>query len=132
MQWTEDLAVGVEAIDSQHKELFRRINGLVDAIGQGKCKSVIDSVITFLEDYAVVHFSAEESSMVKNAYPEYDQHRKQHSLYLANLSDLKKELAEDGPSYVLSVTTNQVVVDWIISHILQTDMKFGEYLKKIS
>jgi len=130
MQWTEDLAVGIEAIDSQHQELFSRINRLVDAIRQGKCKSVIDSVITFLEDYAVSHFAAEESFMLKNAYPGYEQHRKQHALYLENLSELKKELQEEGPSYVLSVTTNQVVVDWIVAHIQQSDMKFGEYLKK--
>jgi len=130
MQWTEDLAVGIEAIDSRHRELFRRINRFVDAIRQGKCKSVIDSMITFLEDYAVSHFSAEESSMLKNAYPGYEQHRKQRVLYLENLSDLKKELQEAGPSYVLSVTTNQVVVDWIVAHIQQTDMEFGEYLKK--
>jgi hemerythrin len=32
MQWTEDLSVGVEAIDNQRRELFIRINSLADAI----------------------------------------------------------------------------------------------------
>ena len=44
MQWTEDLTVGVEAIDNQHKELFSRINSLADAIRQGKCTYIIQWV----------------------------------------------------------------------------------------
>jgi hemerythrin len=41
MQWTEDLSVGVETIDNQHKELFSRINSLADAIRLGKCTYII-------------------------------------------------------------------------------------------
>jgi len=77
MQWTEDLSVGVETIDNQHKELFSRINSLADAIRQGKCTYIIHGVVTFLEDYAASHFSAEEAFMQHHAYPEYQQHRQQ-------------------------------------------------------
>ena len=35
-----------------------------------------------------------------------------------------------GSSYDLSATTNQVVVDWIVAHIMKLDMKFGEHLKQ--
>jgi len=35
-----------------------------------------------------------------------------------------------GSSYDLSATTNQVVVDWIVDHIMKVDMKFAEYLKQ--
>jgi hemerythrin len=48
-------------------------------------------VIRFLEDYAVTHFSAEEAYMQKHACPEYDLHKKQHAMYLNNLSDLNKK-----------------------------------------
>jgi hemerythrin len=32
-------------------------------------------------------------------------------------------------SYELSVTVNQVVVDWIVDHIMKIDKKFGSFLK---
>jgi hemerythrin len=133
MEWTEDLSVGVEEIDSQHKELFRRIHNLVEAIKKGECKFVIDGVIKFLEEYAAHHFSEEEGIMVRNGYPEYLRHKTQHSLYLKSLADLKEQAAQpraQGSSYELSVTTNQVVVDWIVAHIARVDKKLGEFLRE--
>lgn len=132
MQWTEDLSVGVEEIDNQHKELFRRINSLVDAIKKAECKLVIDGVIKFLEEYAIIHFTEEEGYMVRHGYPEYPQHKAQHAIYLKALADVKEQAAQpriQGGSYELSVTTNQVVVDWIIAHIAKVDKKLGEFLR---
>ena len=135
MEWTEDLSVGVEEIDSQHKELFRRIHNLVEAIKKGECKFVIDGVIQFLEEYAAHHFSEEEGLMVRNGYPEYLGHKAQHALYLKSLADLKELAAQpraQGSSYELSVTTSQVVVDWIVAHIARVDKKLGEFLRERS
>jgi hemerythrin len=132
MEWTPDLAVGLEEIDSQHRELFRKINDLVVAIKEARCKETIDDTIRFLDEYARVHFEAEETFMRDHAYGEYRSHRAQHAIFLKALSDLKKEAARPrvkGSSYDLSVTTNQVVVDWIVRHILQTDRRLAEFLK---
>ena len=63
MEWTEKLAIGISSIDSQHKELFKHINNLVIAIKEQRFKSEIDNTIKFLDDYAKVHFSAEEKHM---------------------------------------------------------------------
>lgn len=135
MQWTEDLAVGVDEIDQQHKELFDRINNLVNAIKQAECKYTIDGTIDFLEEYANHHFGAEETIMLDNIYEEYSLHKAQHAIFLNALAQLKKQAAEPrvrGSSYDLSVTTNQVVVDWIVSHILNTDRRLAEFLREKS
>ena len=131
MQWTKDLSVGVDEIDNQHKELFNRINDLVAAIKQHRCKDEIDGTLKFLEEYAATHFAYEEHAMKDFHYPEYPQHKAHHARYLKNLSELKNEAAlprVKGSSYDLSVTTNQVVVDWIIDHIMKVDRKFGKFL----
>jgi len=131
MQWTKDLSVGVDEIDSQHKELFNRINALVAAIKQHRCKDEIDGTLKFLEEYAATHFAYEEHSMKDHHYPDYPQHKAHHAQYLKNLSELKNEAAlprVKGSSYDLSVTTNQIVVDWIIDHIMKVDRKFGTFL----
>jgi hemerythrin len=57
MQETEHLSVGIEAIDSRHKELFIRSNSLADAIRQGKWKHIVNRVITFIENM-LHHISA--------------------------------------------------------------------------
>lgn len=38
MLWDSKLAVGVDKIDNQHKELFNRMNSLMDAMKEGKGK----------------------------------------------------------------------------------------------
>ncbi len=132
MQWTDRLATGINTIDSQHKELFKRIDNLVLAIKQHRCKSEIDGMIKFLDDYARVHFSEEEKHMRETHYEGLEEQREDHAKYLAALAELKEQASlprVQGSSYDLSATTNQVVVDWIVAHIMRLDMKFGEYLK---
>jgi len=132
MEWSDKLAVGVATIDSQHKELFKRIDNLVLAIKQHRCKSEIDGTLKFLDDYARVHFAEEEKHMKDVHYAGYEEQVEAHKKYLAALIELKAEAAlprVSGSSYDLSATTNQVVVDWIVDHILKLDMQFGEYLR---
>ncbi len=133
MQWTEDLSVGVAQIDEQHRELFRRINGLEDAIRNAQCKYTIDSTIEFLAEYAATHFRQEEEVMEACGYPGYAEQAAQHAVFLKALADLKKQAAEPrgkGSSYDLSVETNRVVVDWIIAHIMRVDKKLGAFLQR--
>jgi hemerythrin-like metal-binding protein len=134
LQWTEDLATGVEKIDEQHKELFEKINDLVAAVKQSACKYKIGDVIKFLEDYVAFHFGEEEAYMLRFDYPDYRGHKAQHEKFIANFNELKKELPklEGGSkpgSYDLSVETNRVVVDWILDHIAKVDKRLGVFLK---
>jgi len=132
MEWNEKLAVGIKTVDSQHKELFKRINNLVRAIKEHRCKSEIDGMLKFLDDYARVHFAEEEKHMKETGYPGIEEQREQHKKYLESLAELKAEASLPRikcSSYDLSATTNQVVVVWIVDHILKTDMKFGDYLR---
>lgn len=135
MEWTEDLAVGIPLIDSQHKELFSRINNLLTAIKEHRCKSEIDGTIKFLDDYAVFHFGEEEKRMREAGYDGLDEHKRQHAKYLKNISELKEQAAlprVTGMSYELSVTVNQIIVDWIVDHIMKIDKKFGEFVRSRS
>jgi len=134
IKWTEDLSVGVDLIDNQHKELFNRINTLVDAIKQHVCKYKISDVIKFLEDYVHTHFAEEEKYMLKYEYHGYEFHKAQHEHFKKELSLLKPELIklEGGSkpgSYELSMTTNQLVVDWILEHVSNVDKQLGRFLQ---
>jgi len=133
MEWTKDLSVGVELIDEQHRELFKRINDLVNSIKKSECKLTIGGTLQFLDEYAREHFGAEEKLMQEYGYAAFEYHKAQHSLFLQSLQDLKR--MSEGPevkgsNYELSVTTNQVVVDWIIDHIMKIDRKLGDFLRE--
>ncbi len=129
IQWTEDLATGIDEIDDQHRELFDRINRLLAACNQGKGREEIGITVSFLEDYVVTHFSAEERTMLSSRFPAYAVHRSEHARFTAGLKDLRRQLDEEGPGIRLVILTNRIVVGWLKSHIRSLDKSFGAYLR---
>ncbi len=126
--WTSALAVGVNQIDEQHKELFRRINALIDAASQGKGKGEIGSVVDFLSDYVVSHFRDEEKLQIKSGYPGYQSHRAAHVKFMQDFTTLKKEFAQQGATSAMVIAVQRRVGDWLVNHIYKTDKELGSYL----
>ena len=129
IQWTEDLATGFDEIDTQHKEIFERINRLLESCNRGRGKNEVGDVIRFLEDYAVMHFGTEEKYMTKYDYPEYASHKAQHVEFVINFSRLKRQFEQDGPGVHVVVSVNHMVVEWLKNHIRKVDTALGTFLK---
>lgn len=127
--WTEDLAVGVKEIDDQHKELFERVQALLDACKAGQGKPAVVETIHFLESYVIEHFNAEEALQRNVAYPEFMAHKAAHDKFLEDVAELRKSLDESGPTIGTIASTNTMVVDWLMSHIKRMDKKLGEFIK---
>jgi hemerythrin len=58
LEWTSALAVGIEEIDSQHRELFLRVARVRDAAFAGDA-SEIERTLAFLHRYVAFHHDAE-------------------------------------------------------------------------
>jgi hemerythrin len=128
--WSEELATGIQTIDDQHKEIFKRINALLDAGKQGKGRQEVAGMIEFLEDYVKTHFAAEEAIQKEHAYPDYNQHKAMHTAFLKDVDKLKRELASEGATLSLSFEVNRTVVDWLVSHIMRVDKALAEFMRK--
>jgi hemerythrin len=94
--WKEDLKIGVDQIDNQHKELISRIDGLFEACNNGKGKEEVLNVVDYLGEYVVTHFSDEEALQRKYGYPEYDMHKQLHTQFIKDFGVLKNNLNEGG------------------------------------
>lgn len=129
IQWTEDLSVSVSEIDDQHKEIFNRINGLLDACNHGRGKEEVNKVISFIDDYVVTHFGMEEEHMIRQGYPGYAAHKALHGEFIAKLSDLKRQVHSEGVGVHTVIATNHLVVDWFVNHIRKVDTQLGAFLK---
>lgn len=129
VEWSEDLATGVEVIDNQHKEIFRRIDGLLEACMAGKGREAVAGVLAFLENYVIEHFAAEEKIQRDNLYPEYANHRAMHAAFIEDVEKLKQQFEQEGPSLAMVMVTNRKVVDWLVHHIKKSDKALGNYLK---
>lgn len=87
LEWTPALSVGVEEIDGQHRELFRRAGRLLDGIRRGDPEE-IDELVEYLHRYAISHFGAEEAAMRETRYPGYARHKAEHDRFISDLLDL--------------------------------------------
>jgi len=130
IEWLDQYSVGVESIDNQHKELFERVNRLLNACAQGEGKKVLPEVLDFLGDYVVFHFSTEEKYMKEYLYPDYLTHKKEHDSFVETYKKFREEIEKEGAGVAAVIKTNKLIVDWLKNHILGTDRKLGFFLKE--
>ncbi|MBF0344464.1 MAG: hemerythrin family protein [Nitrospirae bacterium] len=131
-KWTEELSVGVETIDNQHKELITIVDNLIRAIVNGRGKDEIEKVISFLKQYVETHFSMEEKLMERIRYPKDKllEHEAQHTQFWENFNELLVAFRKDHKSPALIKTVNTVLIDWYKNHICKTDKSIGEFIRK--
>ena len=58
--WDEKYSVGIQSIDQQHKEIFRLLDQMFQALKSGIAPPMIGKTIVELELYASSHFHREE------------------------------------------------------------------------
>ena len=130
LEWTENLAVGIDNIDNQHKILFEKVNQLLDACSAGQGKTVIIDTLDFLRDYTKEHFGDEEKYMLSINYPDYDSHKKLHIEFIEELEKVNNEYIESGNKLLLTLTINSLVVKLLTNHISIEDKKIGNFANK--
>jgi hemerythrin len=129
LKWTQDFSVGVDKIDSQHKELFERINNLDAAMRQGSAKEEVVRLIEFLDKYVIIHFGTEEKHMTDYNYPGYSLHKAKHDWFKKEFSDIQTKLDTGGITPDLIVLSNNLLITWFSNHIRTIDLMLGSFLK---
>ncbi len=130
IEWTDDLATGVDKIDNQHKEIITRINVLFDESEGDLSEKDIDGLVRFLGGYVIDHFSAEEEYMIKCKYPEYDYHKEQHIQFLKNFAIMKRLFQKEHSMSLIVMAIQNQAVDWLINHIKKDDKVMAAFLRK--
>lgn len=128
IEWSKNLSTGIEWQDKQHKELFNRMNSLMDAMNVGLGKEEVLKLFRFLDEYFIVHFDAEEHVMHKYNYPDVLDHITRHTYFIDEVGRLKEEADSKGVSTGLVIQLQRKVVDWFINHIGTVDKKLGAFL----
>ncbi|GMO46789.1 MAG: cache domain-containing protein [Termitinemataceae bacterium] len=127
--WDGSLAVGQSMIDSQHEELFAKINNLLSAIHYGKGKDELKESMDFLSAYTIKHFFEEEQLQKKYDYPDFENHHNIHEGFKATVKELSHELILKGASDHLLQDVKRKTALWLIAHIKVQDKRLGAFIK---
>ena len=130
IRWQNDLSIGIELIDNQHKQWIGHYNNIVESITSQQDRTQISKTLGFLIDYTEKHFSTEEKYMLTNKYAGLEDHKAKHDELRSTLSTLVKEFEEEGATTQLSRAVDTFLGNWLIKHIHEVDMKFGAFLKE--
>ncbi len=123
--WDDELSVGIQEIDEQHKILIDLINRLFNEAVVKHNVAVANEILTELVQYTIIHFSVEESLFRIFNYPRYEKHKQQHEELKKQVITLKDKV-EQGEE----ITTELIsfLRSWLKKHILHEDKKYSSFL----
>ncbi len=124
--WDESLLIGVEEIDDQHKRMFALINELHDELSAGHGAVVIYRILNLLIQYVRDHFSTEEIFMKQVGYPSYEEHKREHTVFLEHVRLFKHKHKQSSPLLAREILTYFEI--WYVEHIGHVDRQIGVFL----
>jgi len=127
MTWTSELSVGVAVLDGDHKKLIGIINQLHFGISAGHDKAILEVVLDELVDYTRFHFTREEELLLKAGYQATSAHFTEHDKFIREILDVQARLKSTSVA-MLDFELMDFLRDWLFSHILVSDKKYGPFL----
>ena len=121
-EWSDNLSVGIEQIDEQHKTLIDLINRLYfEIVSNDADVDVVEDVLNELVHYTNVHFGFEERLLFDFGYRDIGTHGKYHDQLRHQLAKLQCKVFESK----VSVNTELLafVKKWLQHHIAIEDKR---------
>lgn len=127
LQWSSALSLGVPDLDAQHRELFTRVDRLLDSMLHGD-RGEASMLASFLRDHVVLHFAAEEQLMHELHYPDAARHTEEHRAFAASILELDSAFRERGTSAELVLRLEREAVAWLRDHVYVADVALGRFV----
>ena len=126
--WTPELAIGVEVIDEQHRELFAHVARFLSTVDAGRIEELLD-LLHFLGSYVEAHFRTEEDLMREAGYPALEAHAREHDAFRAMFGAVVGQFARYGDDPRVAAFAQREVCSWLESHVSTTDRELGTWLR---
>jgi len=122
--WNEGMSVGIDVIDDDHEQILAIISRIIEAIDNNHAKSIIEELFDELERVTSSHFKREEDLMQATDYAGFEQHKKGHQAFIAQLPQLKEQLFNNSEKSAEEIS--QRLYDWVINHVVGSDLDFAQ------
>lgn len=126
--WNDRYSINIKSMDEQHIKIVEMINDLYRALLSSKPRDVLGETLDRMIDYAVEHFQDEEELMKSHEYPWLNSHRAEHEAFVEKVLDYRKQF--DAGALTLSTEITKFLKDWLVSHIMGDDRKYGLHMNK--
>ena len=124
--WSDDMSVGIEVIDEDHKKLLGLINDLERAVYYHMGESYERQALKELVDYTKYHFEREEGMLQSNGYPDFDAHKKEHEAMIGKVKEFCEAYNRDRAAVIDKMA--EFLRSWLVNHIQGTDQKYVPHM----
>ena len=124
LEWRDEYLIGVEELDFEHQDLFRRLNELQQGIAAELEKTRIDDYIDAIEMRVEAHFALEEKFMRETRFHRFAAHKREHDEFLDEVRSLMDRFAEAHDPEVVG-TLFRELKRWIIHHVVESDLELA-------
>lgn len=122
--WDPKYLLNVDTFDNQHKEIFKLLDDITQAIEKGDNKD-ISFIVTKLEVYSWFHLASEDHAMAKYRYPGIEIHMEEHEKFRNAIKTFKEIRSENEMEKLAGL--RDFVQDWIMTHIEGTDKAYAPF-----
>ncbi|MBK9519995.1 MAG: hemerythrin family protein [Anaeromyxobacter sp.] len=126
--WRPEYSVGIDEIDAQHQELFRRAGLFIESL-QRQSRQEVGILLSFLRLYAVTHFGAEEAWMREASYPGTLEHEKQHDRFIKDILALSDQHEKPRGPGIEPDRVAGWLEKWLKNHVTEVDADLARHLR---
>jgi hemerythrin len=130
IEWTSDLATGIESIDAEHRELYAQVAALHAAMRSGRLGEVT-GIMDFLQRYATQHFANEEATMAAAGYPGAGEHEQHHQAFVKDFLAMRAGLESNGITASRVIDLSTWLGQWLRQHVRGVDLELARYLRRV-
>lgn len=129
VEWNDSFSVGNVLMDAHHRiflETIKEFSKFEDKNNHDAIKNRIE----FLIEYAAMHLGTEEKLMLQASYPAFDDHKAIHEAFVQELLSIKESFDKD-PTSVSADNILEIMQDWLVTHIMDSDKRYMPYVQKL-
>ena len=133
LQWREQLSVGNNIIDADHRHLIDIINRVEQCLA-AKDRGALDAALVSLKDYALVHFAREEKIAEAAGYTQMPGLAQSHRGLMETLEQMRQEFDAVGGSWAAEPVAKFTgfLRGWLIDHVIKEDLLMKPALQKFA
>ena len=129
--WSSACSVQSAYLDRQHQNLIKIVNDFNQAAARGDGTKVAYTILNRLVQYAEKHFRDEEKLLEIARYPaaQLNNHIREHEKLTEDIFRHCENWSSYGKEALPEI--GRFLKDWLMDHILTSDMKYRKYVAQI-
>jgi len=128
LEFKSNYLLGNEAIDNEHRKLFKLINNIHDAIIDSDIQ-LCEDLFTLLYKETIQHFKTEEIILAQSNYSEIEEHRRYHKELLALATETASKCQHMKDKINLLKCFDELV-QFFLDDVINGDLEYKSHLQK--